>query len=148
MYIMYSVFLLTVVCSVVDEECKSHKFFPEENELKKDKTTDIQIVGNELCPDTCGCCFKSNVNDSHYILVVTKTHWSSVVPMFTKIPRALHKDCFLIRRLFWGENPPFMNTKNKSLESLFILKYLHKLEWSWWFFEKLFYNYWKYTNAL
>lgn len=26
------------------EECKSHKFFPEENELKKDKTTDIQIV--------------------------------------------------------------------------------------------------------
>lgn len=74
MYIMFYVFLLTVVCSVVDEECKSHKFFPEENELKKDKTTDIQIVGNALCTNTCGCYFKSNVNNSHYILVVTKTH--------------------------------------------------------------------------
>lgn len=60
------------LCSVVDEECKSHKFFPEENELKKDKTTDIQIVGNVLCGVTCGCWFESNVND--YILVVTKTH--------------------------------------------------------------------------
>lgn len=64
---MFYVFLLTVVCSVVDEECKSHKFFPEENELKKDKTTDIQIVGNALCTNTFGCYFKSNVNNSHYI---------------------------------------------------------------------------------
>ena len=30
------------------EECKSHKFFPEDQELKKDKKTDIQVVGNEL----------------------------------------------------------------------------------------------------
>lgn len=49
---MYSVFLLTLVCSVIDEGCKSHKFFPEEHELKKDKTTDIQIVGNDLCSIT------------------------------------------------------------------------------------------------
>nr|XP_022319071.1 uncharacterized protein LOC111121888 [Crassostrea virginica] len=26
------------------EECKSHKFFPEDQELKKDKKTDIQVV--------------------------------------------------------------------------------------------------------
>lgn len=30
------------------EECKSHKFFPEDQELKKDKKTDIQVVGKEL----------------------------------------------------------------------------------------------------
>ena len=34
--------------SVSVEECKSHKFFPEDQELKKDKKTDIQVVGNEL----------------------------------------------------------------------------------------------------